>query len=152
MVLNQPQSALFIIHISVCTLLRQKTPTSPAPKSDSPVVPTPQPQHYGFTLLSSVRLGHGSLSFLHHTQDAWAWGNCNRFRRGMTHGLGGSSGTPLPALSKALANPQNCKKIKKQKKRKSQEWDSWCLAFKRYCLTRTVASSRQCVNIPLLAC
>lgn len=33
------------------------------------------------------------------------------------HGLGGSSGTHLPALSKALANPQNCKKIKKQKKR-----------------------------------
>lgn len=53
LVLNQPQSALFIIHISVCTLLRQKTPTPPAPKSNSPVVPTPQPQHHGFTLLSS---------------------------------------------------------------------------------------------------
>lgn len=40
----------------------------------------------------------------------------------------------FPPQARPSPTPRTASKLKKQKKRRTQEWDSWPLALKRYCL------------------
>lgn len=102
LVLNQPQSALFIIHISVCTLLRQETPLElqgATPQSSLHISPNTMAPWFHSVVLS-VRLGHCSLSFCTTHRMPGHGETAVGLEEGLTYGLGGSMGTHLPALSK----------------------------------------------------